>query len=482
VAGAPDVLDTGEAGGKAIRGGALRSGAYGVALLLSLASVPLMVRHLGAVDYGAFVTVSSIMFIVGGITEAGLTNLGIRRYAVLDGADRDAFLRQLAGLRFALTALGVLVATAFVWITGAREEVVQGTFISGIGLLVALTQQTYSIPLTAQLRLGWISALDLVKQALLTVLIVLLVVVGAGLVPFFWTSVGASAGALALTLALVRGDVPLRPAVDLAVWRSVMREVLPYSLAAAVGLVYLRLGVILMSYVAPELEAGLYATAFRIVEVLGVIPWLAVSSGFPILARAARDDAQRLRYALQKLFDVSVVAGVGLVLVIIAGAPLAIDVVGGPGFEGATPVLRWLAGALLTSFLVATWSFALLSLERYRDLLVCNAIAVAATAGAVLALEPPLGPEGAAIGTVLGEGALAVAYLVALRRAAPELTPSFGVAGKALLAAVAPAAALLLPVGPIVAGAVVAVLYVAGVVTLRAVPPELVRALLRRAP
>lgn len=56
-----DVLDTGRAGGMAIRGGALRVLAYGAALLLSLVSVPFMTRHLGVADYGRYVTVASII-------------------------------------------------------------------------------------------------------------------------------------------------------------------------------------------------------------------------------------------------------------------------------------------------------------------------------------------------------------------------------------------------------------------------------------
>ena len=98
-----DVLDSSVAGGVAIRGGALRTLAYVASMLLSLASVPFMTRHLGTVDYGYFVTVSSIIFIIGGITEAGLTYMGIREYAVLDGPARDLFLRRLVGLRLALT-------------------------------------------------------------------------------------------------------------------------------------------------------------------------------------------------------------------------------------------------------------------------------------------------------------------------------------------------------------------------------------------
>ena len=74
-----------------------------------------------------------------------------------------------------------------------------------------------------------------------------------------------------------------------------MREVLPFALAAAVGLIYFRLAIIMMSYLATDHETGIYSAAQRIVETVGVIPWLVVSAGFPILARAARDDADRLK-------------------------------------------------------------------------------------------------------------------------------------------------------------------------------------------
>ena len=55
-----DVLDTGEAGGRAIRGGALFTGRYALGLLMSIASVPFMIRHLGVVDYGYYVSVSAV--------------------------------------------------------------------------------------------------------------------------------------------------------------------------------------------------------------------------------------------------------------------------------------------------------------------------------------------------------------------------------------------------------------------------------------
>jgi O-antigen/teichoic acid export membrane protein len=478
-----DVLDTAQAGGMAIRGGALRLLAYGGALLLSLVSVPFMTRHLGVVDYGHYVTVSSIIFIIGGVTEAGLTNLGIRDYTVLDGERRDELLRNLAGLRFALTAAGVAVATLFTFVTGAETVVVQGTFITGIALLLTLTQQTYAIPLSARLRLGAVSALELLKHGILSGTILALVAIGAGLLPFFAAAVVSGLAVLVATLLVVKGEVPLRPGVSWEAWRQILRDVLPYAVAAAVGLLYFRLGVIVMSYAASDYQTGIYSTAFRVVEAVAVIPWLVVSAGFPILARAAQDDETRLRYALQRLFEVSTIVGVAIALAIALGASFAIEVIGGlPEFQDSVPVLRVLGLALVTSFLVATWSFALLSLRAHRALLLANAAAAVVALGATLVLESSLDALGAALATVAAEAVLGICYLTALRRRHAALSPELGVLPKVALAAGAGACASFLPTHPLVDAAVGVATFFGVLFVLRAIPPELINALRRQDP
>jgi O-antigen/teichoic acid export membrane protein len=475
-----DVLETGAAGGMAIRGGALRIVGFGAGMLMSAVSVPLMVRHLGVVDYGFYITVSSIIFIIGGFTEAGLTYLGIREYAVMRGHERQRFMQNLAGLRFALTATGVVAATLFTWVTGQPTIVVQGVLIAGLGLFVSLTQQTYSIPLQAQLRLGWVTTLELIKQGLLTGCVVAFVIVGAGLLPFFVAYVISAVGVLAVTLVLIRREASLRPAFDRASWRRIARETTPYALAAAVGLIYFRLGVVLMSYIASDHETGIYSAAFRIVEIIAVLPWVAVSSGFPILSHAARTDLDRLRYALQRMFETATLVGVGLALAIGLGAQFAIDVIAGPGFDESVPVLRLLGVALVTSFLVATFSFALLSLKAYRALLICNALAAAVVAAGTIALEPPLGAEGAAIATVVGEAVLAGAYVVALRQHAAELIPHPAIVVKALVAVAVGCLAGLLPVHSLIAAVVGCGAYVAVAFAIGAVPHEILAAMRHR--
>jgi O-antigen/teichoic acid export membrane protein len=368
-------------------------------------------------------------------------------------------------------------------VSGAKAVVVQGTFVTGVGLLLTLTQQTYMVSLSARLKLGWVSLLELLKHATISASMVALVIAGAALLPFFFTSVLGGLVMLACTLLVLRREAALLPAFDLPEWKRMLREVAPYALAAGIGLVYFRLAIILMSYIADESETGIYGAAYRIVETVGVIPWLLVSSGFPILARAARDDAGRLRYGLQKLFEVSALLGALVALSVAIGAQFAIDVVAGPKFQDSVPVLRLQSLSLVTAFLVATWSFALLSLKKFTALLIPNAAATVAAAVLTLVLVPPLGAEGAALATFGAEAVLAFGYLIALRRVDRTLVPSFAILPR-LAPGIAAAVAIgvWVPAHPVILVALAALAYFGLALLFRAVPPELFNAALRRDP
>jgi O-antigen/teichoic acid export membrane protein len=477
-----DLLDRPEAGGTAIRGVAIRTLLFGAGLLLNLASVPFMVRHLGPVQYGYYITVSSIVFIIGAVTEAGLTNLGVRYWAAADHRqDRRELMRNLVGLRVLLTSAGLLIAGAVCAAAGARPIVIKGVFVYGLGLLVSMVAYTYAVPLTASLRLGTTSFLDFLRQALLAGGTLALVAAGASLLPFFALWVIVSGIVVVITAVIVRGEMSVRPAFHWPTWGRFVREAITYSLASAVGLVYFRVAMVLIAFLSTDLEAGYYATAFRIVEVATNLPWLLVSSVFPILARAATTDMNRLRYAAQRIVEVSVMVGGWMTLCLVAGARLGIDVIGGlPEFQPSVVVLQLQALTLVSTFLVAAWSLVLLSLHEHRALLRANLVALAVAVVAAVVLIPPLGARGGAITTVVAETVLAAAYYVALRRSHPELAVSMEVLPRIALAIAAAAAASFVPAPDVVQVALVTLVYAGVLLAMRAVPEELWHALRSR--
>jgi O-antigen/teichoic acid export membrane protein len=431
-----NILDTSGAGGMIIRGGILRVAGYVGVVALSVISFVLLTRHLGVVRFGEYTTVISLVSIVALVTDAGMSSLGTREYAVRDGDHRDKLMRDLLGLRVALTLAGVVLAAIFAFAAGYDAALFAGTVIAGLATVALVLAHTLSIPLAAELRLGTLSLLDLARQALTVAAIVVLVALGAGVFPLLAVTLVVYLVLIPVTAALVRGKISLRMELRPRRWISLVRLTVAFSLAMAVGTVYVYTAQILTSLVASPHQSGLFAASFRVFMVIATVPGLLVNGALPLLARAARDDRARLAYALQRIFEVSLILGVATALGLLAGAQFIVHVIAGPQFAGAAAVLRIQGLAMIASFLIAAWSFGLISIKRYGSLLTANAVALAVSCALTLALTESHGAEGGAIATVCGEAALAAGLLMALVRSQPAFRPRLAIVPKVALAAV----------------------------------------------
>jgi O-antigen/teichoic acid export membrane protein len=479
----PDVLDTEAAGGMLVRGSVLRFGSYVGVVALSVLSAALLTRHLGVGRFGQYTTVISLVSLVAAVTDAGMSNLGTREFAVLEGAERTALMRDLLGLRVAMTLGGLILATVFVVVVGYGPALVAGTVVAGLATVALVLQHTLSIPLAAELRLGAISLLDLARQALSVAAIVVLISLDAGLFPLLAVTLVVYLVLMPVSVALARGRISLRVELRPHRWVALLRPTLAFSLATAVGTIYIYVGQILTSFVASPHQSGLFAVSFRVFIVATGVPGLLVSGTLPLLARAARDDHERLSYGLQKIFEVSAVVGVATALGVLAGAQFIVAVVAGPQFAGAAAVLRIQGLAMAVSFLIAGWGVALISLKLYGAAVVANAVALVTSVTLTLVLASTHGARGAALATVGAELTLASGTLVALLRAHPELRPRLTVLPKVAFAA-APALALTLALVGELSSLVrtVLALTVYGLLILltRALPQEILELIPRR--
>jgi O-antigen/teichoic acid export membrane protein len=469
-----DVLDTAQAGGLIIRGGALRLGSYVGIVVLSVLSTALLTRHLGVTMFGHYTTVISLVSVVSVITDAGMSNLGTREYAMRVGADREALLSDLLGLRVSLTLVGVLLASAFALAAGYDAALLAGTIVAGLATVVLVFQHTLSIPLSASLRIGAISALELTRQLLTVAAIVILIALGAGVFALLAVALAVNLVLVPLTAALVRGQISMRLHLRPRRWLGLMRLTVYFALATAVGTIYVYTAQILTSLVASEHQSGLFAASFRVFVVAAGVPGLLVGGALPMLARAARDDRDRLGYALQRIFEVSLILGVAAAVGMLAGAQFVIAVIAGPKFAASAAGLRVLGIAMIASFLTAGWGFALISVKRYRALLLANAAAFVVSCVLTLSLAATNGADGAALATLCGEATLAIASLIALIRHQPELRPRLAAVPKVALAA-APAVAIALAPGlsSIVRALLALVAYALIIALTRAVPREI---------
>ena len=437
------------------------------------------------VDFGRYSVVVSLLAIVGTVTDAGLGALGMRELSVQAGDERLALMRHLLGIRVVLTLAGIGCAVAFAWAAGYGGDLVAGTAIAGVGLLTYVTQAMFALPLTVELRLGKLTMAEVIRQVVYLLVIVALVLAGASVVPLLGATIPAGLVGLALTMWLVRGRVPWRPAFEPRVWRSILRDTLPIAAAGAVHTVYFRVTLLLMTLLATGVETGYFALSFRIIEVAVQLPALVVWTMLPLFARAARDDLARLAFAFRLTVEVGVVAGIGMTVLGVVGAPLAIAFLTGDPTGPAVDVLRIQTLALVPVFVNGAFAVAFVAMRRNRQMIVVNLATLSATVIANFVAVPAFDAQGAAGAAAIGEWFLLVANVIVLRLTQPALRPSLRTLPQALVAAAAALVAaelLRVPTVPNVGAVVIAAAVFAAIVAVtRAVPRELVDALLGRA-
>jgi O-antigen/teichoic acid export membrane protein len=477
--GLDDPLRLPSSGSRAVRGGAVRVAGYAVGSALAAAASILLLRYLGVVDFGRYVTVMSLVAVVAGLTDVGLTLVGQREYVLQPTAEAKRELTaNILGIRLLVTPIGVALAVLFALVAGYGTTLVLGTLVVGASLLFGNAALTFAIPLTAQLRLGALTATEVGRQLATVIGNALLVAVGAGLLAFFGVHVVAALAALVLAAGFLERRHLSRPRFSKVQWRAILAEAAPMGVAVVVGVLYLRALVVIASLLTSAYQTGLFATSYRILEILVAIPALMVGSAFPLMARAASDDDARLRYILQRLVETSLLIGVLFVIVLVIAAEPIVRILGGAEYIPAADVLRIQSFALLGSFASVLFTTALIAVRRQSALILINGLALVSVAALGGILIPSWGAKGAAGASVVGEALLAIVALAMLRRARPGVGPDFGFALRLVPAVVLGSACAFIPGIPALAtGAIAVAAYSLAALAFGAVPSEVTDAL-----
>src|SRR5436309_9347187 len=150
---APDqILTSAEAGGRVIRGSALRVAGNVAGIVVGLGTATLLLRHLGVGESGRYVTVMSLVAIAGSVSENGLNVSASPELALREPGRRVALVANIVGQRLLVTPVAVLAMVAFAAIAGYPPNMVAGTALGGLGMLLMALATALLLPLTVELR------------------------------------------------------------------------------------------------------------------------------------------------------------------------------------------------------------------------------------------------------------------------------------------------------------------------------------------
>lgn len=459
-----------------IHGGALRLLGYGGATLLSVLTAAITLRYLGPADAGLYYEVLSIVAIAGATSEAGLGAVGLREYSVLTEDQRGGFVVDLLALRTTLLSLSLIVTVIAVAPEGAT--VLWGTVVAGCAAVVLVAQGTLQIPLIARERMAAVAGIQLLIGVLGAGAVLLVISANGGVVLLVGVFLPGGIISSSVIALLIRSEVGLRPAVRVRNWWRILRPNLLYSVGAFLGVVWFRVGPILVARLASRQQAGFYGVAFRVSDAFETIAPLLLTVMLPRLSRAAHlsQDDGALDDVVSVLLRVMAFAGAAVALGVAVAAPTMVSMLGGPAFRQATGTLQILAVSLLPAFLLQTWGYTLLALRAHRHIVATMVLGSLCVGVLSFALVPRFGAEGEATALLISHLAVAAGYLVSVIRLRAKVNHQFtAIVGCALCAGLSWVAVRHVRLDDPARLAICLTIYLATTLALRIAPLHLLR-------
>ena len=405
----------------ATRGSAVKLAAEVASRLLGLGTTLILLRGLGASDFGLFGVSSVYALLLAELGELGLQALASR--ALVAGT---LSLESLVRARLVLAALVTMAAVASVplapriagWLGG---EAVDGPVLALLVAWFALSGwgEFIGVALRCRRARGLEALLLLALRGGALVFVAVALVLGMGLRGVSGALALSPLPALALGAALLHRTNPpvVAPSVSPA---AVLRESSPLAIHGGLLLLSPRVEFLVLSWLLADREAvGLFYAALNVVWFLSMAPSAVVAGAMPALTREALQGGGSVRRrTAATLALIGAPAGVGLALVAGAVALLLLGPGYAPaGYGAAAGLLRLLSAAVPPLFLNGLVLAALIAAGRASWLPRITAARVALAFALAFGLVPLLGPRGAALGLVVAEWALLALAAVACRQA-----------------------------------------------------------------
>ncbi len=379
----------------------------GVSTALGIIIIGLMTRQLGTEGFGAYSTANAFLQIFALLLDLGLN---VTLVALLgEHAGDEKYEKRCTSALFTLRVVMAflilgLVAPAIALISPYPLSLklaiiaLTGSFIfPSLNQVVVGAQQRH-------LKMSMAAIAENVGRVIALIGLVYAQSQGWGLVPIMWFISLASFGNFIINFLSARTYADFHWNWDPAFWKMALHRSWPVGLSIAFGLAYFKADTLILSFVRPQAEVGIYGAAYRVLEILITIPFMYAGVLLPILSNAfVKKDFPKFKNLVTNSIDVMLI----FCLPMMAGTWLlgerVMALVAGPEFIESGRILWVLIIAVSAIYLNTVFSHIVVAIDKQRKMIpVYVAVAIAAVIGYFLFI-PVYGIWAAAWLTVASE-------------------------------------------------------------------------------
>lgn len=443
--------------------------AKAVSVALGLVIVGTLTRHLGKEGFGNYTTVNAFLQVFAVLVDLGLYLVLIQMVS-RPRVDEEKIVSNIFTVKFFSSLAFLILAPAVAFLVPSYSHIIKlGVAVMAAKFLFGSLIQVMTGLFQQKLKMNKVAVGEVIGRTFLAVSVFVAAKLDWGILSIFALISVSGLVNFLIVFFSARKMVRIRFRFDLDVWKDIFRQCWPIAVSVAFTLLYFKGDTVILSLSRSQSEVGIYGAAYRIIEVLVMLPPMFTGLVLPQLARSwSEGDKGRFGRILQKSFDFFAIFIVPVIIGTFALADRIIAAIAGPGFEEAAGVLRVLIFATGMIFLGNIFCRTVVAIGKQKILMRFYGLTAFIALFGYAIFIPRYSYYGAAAMTVVAESVIAIsAFAVVLKFA--KARPSFLPLSKALVSGLAMAAAIfllrgwrLLAIVPLAALAYFAVLFATG--------------------
>ena len=386
-----------------------------IGVVVSLVTLRITTGYLGVEEFGELAIILAVAGILVSISDLGVATTLSRELAKTpESVERLAgnllSFRVVSTLSLGLATLAIVPALPY----SSQTKIGLALYLFGVaGWSLASFPKAF---FQTRLKLHFQAIIDVATRVLQLCVVTIVAVLDLGFYALVLGSalVGVVGFALSFRFLLRFWRPHLRWERDLGL--RLARDTLAVGVVSVIGLLHFRVDAVLLSFLAPARDVGIYSIAFRFVDQSIFLAAPFILAVFPIMVRLVHEGPGRADATINRSFQMLALASIAIALATVTLAEPIVRLMAGPGFDDAVDTVRILAFCLPSIFCALVFYHVCIAVNRQRALIWVGVACLAVNVGLNLILIPKFTYNGAAVATVVSEGmAFLGAYWLARR-------------------------------------------------------------------
>lgn len=411
--------------------------------LLSAFVVVLLARGLGTESFGRYSFATAFVAFFAIISNFGFHSLLVRDVAK-NKSLTDKYINNIITIKLIFGLVALVAIFLFSLFINKPEPVLIAVYILGIEVVVGGFTDIFRALFRAYENMKFDAIAQIIEKFLWAGLLLLVIFMKLTLLNVALAILMSSFLGMTISYIFVSNKITkVSFGFDTTFWKTIIIYAWPFALMGLFSLINFKIDQVMISFMKGDLILGVYSAAYKIIDILAVLPSLLLTALYPVFSRFDAENKMLLKKSFNLALRYVIVLSIPVVIGVFLLSDQIILLLYGAEYFQSVEVLKILIFISLISFINAPLFMVLNAIGKQKVTMINTAFTALANIIMNLILIPLFSINGAAVATIISELIFLGLSHYQLRKAGFELR-ILGKAFKPVIAGVLMAIAVLL--------------------------------------